>query len=172
MTVGSALWGELARTTGLTLALLMAAGGALLGAPLTARWKLRTAAGLDLNPSLHWPEPIVTGNVDSDAGPVMVLVEYRIDAKDREAFLGAIEELASERRRDGAYAWDVFQDTADDTRFTETFFLESWIEHLRQHHRVTNADRQVEQHLAKFFREPPVVTHLGAAGNERRSPIN
>jgi MFS family permease len=172
MTVGSALWGELARTTGLTLALLMAAGGALLGAPLTARWKLRTAAGLDLNPSLHWPEPIVTGNVDSDAGPVMVLVEYRIDAKDREAFLGAIEELASERRRDGAYAWDVFQDTADDTRFTETFFLESWIEHLRQHHRVTNADRQVEQHLAKFFREPPVVTHLVAAGNERRSPIN
>jgi MFS family permease/quinol monooxygenase YgiN len=172
MTVGSGLWGELARTTGLILTLLIAAGGALLAAPLIARWKLRTATGLDLNPSMHWPEPVVTGNVESDAGPVMVQVEYRIEAKDREAFLVAIEELASERRRDGAYAWDVFQDTANNTRFVETFFLESWIEHLRQHQRVTNADRQLEQRVARFFREPPVVTHFVAAGTEQRGPIS
>jgi MFS family permease len=172
MTLGSGLWGELARTTGLPMALLIAAAGALLAAPLIARWKLRTAGGLDLSPSIHWPEPVVTGNLENDAGPVMVMVEYRIEAKDREAFLVAIEGLASERRRDGAYAWDIFQDTADNARFVETFFLESWIEHLRQHQRVTNADRLLEQQVREFIREPPIVTHFVAAGTDRRGPIS
>ena len=36
-------------------------------------------------------------------------VEYRIVAKDREAFLAALQRLARERRRDGAYAWGVFE---------------------------------------------------------------
>jgi quinol monooxygenase YgiN len=92
-----------------------------------------------------------------------VTVEYRIDPKYREDFLSAIEKLEYERKRDGAYAWGIFQDTADPARFVETFFVESWIEHLRQHHRVTNADRLLQQKLRHFLREPPQVTHFVAA---------
>jgi mpaB/rubber oxygenase-like protein len=35
----------------------------------------------------------------------LVTVEYRIDPRDREPFLAAIEKLGQERRGDGAYAW-------------------------------------------------------------------
>jgi MFS family permease len=163
ITLGSALWGEVAVYAGLPVTHFIAATGALAAVPLTAHWKLQTAAGLDLTPSMHWPEPVVVENVENDAGPVMVTVEYRIDPKHREEFLNAIEKQAHERKRDGAYAWGIFQDTADAGRFVETFFLESWIEHLRQHQRVTNADRVLEQRLMGLLLEPSRVTHLIAA---------
>ena len=38
----------------------------------------------------------------------------------RELFLAALEELSRERRRDGAYAWGIFEDTAAAGRFIET----------------------------------------------------
>jgi len=71
--------------------------------------------------------------------------------------------VAAERKRDGAYAWGIFQDTADPRRFVETFLLESWIEHLRQHQRVTRWDQMVEQEVRQFLREPVRVMHLIAA---------
>jgi quinol monooxygenase YgiN len=96
----------------------------------------------------------------------MVTVQYRIEPPHRDAFLRAMEKVAAERRRDGAFAWDVFQDTADPTRFVETFFFESWLEHLRQHQRVTNADRIVEEQLRQYSSAPPAVTHFVAARPE------
>ena len=90
---------------------------------------------------MHWPAPIVASEIEHDRGPVLVTIEYRIDPKDREPFLAALKKLARERRRDGAYAWGVFEDSADLSRMVETFLVETWLEHLRQHERVSNADR-------------------------------
>ena len=163
MTVGSVVWGELAALTSLTSAQLAAAATAFVAALSTPRWKLQTGTGPDLTPSMHWPEPVVTHGLEHDAGPVMVTVEYRIDVKDRQPFLSALDGLAAERRRDGAYAWGVFQDTADAGRFVETFLVESWTEHLRQHRRVTHADRALESAVHRYLSEPPKVTHYVAA---------
>jgi MFS family permease len=162
-TLGSAIWGEVASVAGLPAAHFVAAAGALLAIPLTWRWKLQTAQGMDLTPSMSWPAPIVTGQVRNDQGPVMVTVEYRISPKDREAFLTALERLSHERRRDGAYAWGIFEDIADRSRFLETFFVESWLEHLRQHERVTNADRMLQDHIHRLVQGTPKITHLIAA---------
>lgn len=162
-TLGSAIWGEVASAAGLPTAHFLAAAGALLAVPLTWRWKLQTASGMDLTPSMSWPAPIVTGHVGNDQGPVMVTVEYRISPKDREAFLTGLESLGHERRRDGAYAWGIFEDIADRSRFLETFFVESWLEHLRQHERVTNADRMLEDRILHLVQGTPKITHLIAA---------
>src|SRR5258708_6105400 len=121
-------------------------------------------AGLDLMPSMHWPAPIVASEIEHDRGPVLVTIEYRIDPKDREPFLAALKKLARERRRDGAYAWGVFEDSADLSRMVETFLVESWLEHLRQHERVTNADRVLQDTVHRFQIEgAPKITHLIAA---------
>jgi predicted MFS family arabinose efflux permease len=164
MTLGSALWGQLAGMVGLPLTHLLAAAGALAAVPLAWRWKLQTGARLDLTPSMHWPAPVMTGEVAQDRGPVLVTVEYQIDPRDRAAFLAALAKLCRQRRRDGAYAWGVFEDTAKAGRMVETFLVESWIEHLRQHERVTNADRVIEDAVLRFHAEgAPIVTHLIAA---------
>jgi MFS family permease len=161
MTVGSAVWGELASMIGLPLAHFIAAAGALVALPLTWRSKLQTGVGVDLTPSMHWPAPVVTGGIERDRGPVLVTVEYRLGAeKDREALLAALEKLSHERRRDGAYVWGVFEDSAVKLRFLETFQVESWLEHLRQHERVTNADRILQERISQLLVQAPEVRHF------------
>ncbi len=164
LTLGSAAWGEIAVWVGLPDAHFLAAAGAIAAIPLTWRWKLQTGAGLDLSPSMHWPAPITAQNIARDRGPVLVTVEYHIDPNDREAFLEAIGKLEHSRRRDGAFAWGVFEDAAEAGRILETFLVESWMEHLRQHERVTKADRVVQNAVERFhLHGEPKVTHFIAA---------
>jgi quinol monooxygenase YgiN len=113
---------------------------------------------------MHWPAPITVQDIEHDRGPVLVTVEYRIRPQDRDAFLDAIAKLEPERRRDGAYRWGVFEDAAEAGRILETFLVESWMEHLRQHERVTNADRIVQDVLEGLdLTGEPKVTHFVAA---------
>jgi MFS family permease len=161
LTIGSAIWGQLAAVAGLPAALLAAAAGAAIAIPLTWRWKLQTGANVDFSPSMQWPDPVTTHAIEADRGPVLVTVEYRIDPKNRIAFLHALGQNSRERRRDGAYDWGIFEDPAEDGRFIETFLTDSWLEHLRLHRRVTKADRISEQAVRRFqIGEGPKTTHL------------
>lgn len=167
---GSAIWGELAGLIGLAGAHFLAAAGCLVFAVLTWRWKLQTGAALDFMPSMHWPAPIVALDVEGDRGPVLVTVEYHVVEGSRGKFVAGMQRIGRERRRDGAYGWGVFEDVATPGRFLEIFQLESWVEHMRQHARVTNADRVTEESLQAILSEPARVTHLvapdGEDGNE------
>ncbi len=62
---------------------------------------------------LHWPAPVLAIDAAPDRGPVLVTIEYRIDPEKSDAFLRAIRDLSQQRKRDGAYAWDVFEDAAE-----------------------------------------------------------
>jgi len=167
LTVGSAVWGEIAQASSLPLAHYLAAGGALLSIPLTLRYKLQTGAKLDLTPSMHWPAPVLAGDLRSRAGPVLVTVEYRIATKDRDAFLSALEAVAAERRRDGAYAWGVYEDATEPGRLVETFLDESWLDHMRHHERVTKADTIAQERAARYLLRPALVTHYVTAERGR-----
>ena len=58
----------------------------------------------------------------------------------------------------------MFEDAAQEGRILETFLIESWMEHLRQHERVTEADRLLQEELLRFDRSGnPKVTHFIAA---------
>ena len=168
MTAGSALWGLVGERVGLSAAHYLAAAGALLALFTTRGWKLHAGAEADLTPSMHWPTPVLAQGVDEDAGPVLVTVEYHVSAEHREAFLNAIVPLARERRRDGAYEWDIFQDSAHPERMIETWLVDSWSEHMRQHGRITRADRAIEERVRRLAREAPRITHYIAA--RLRSP--
>lgn len=163
MTAGSLVWGGLADRLGVREVLGIAAAlGAL--SLLAARIAPIADAERDLTPSLHWPEPAFALVERGDA-PVMVSIEYRVEAADRRAYLEAMHVLAAERRRDGASHWQVWEDAAQPGRFTETFVEPSWQEHLRHHRRVTVADAHTQQRVAAFHRgdAPPAVVHWVAA---------
>jgi MFS family permease len=167
MAAGSAIWGQAGSMVGLQAAQFIAAAGAVAAIPLTWRWKLGTGADVDLTPSMHWPEPILTPEVEPHEGPVLVTVEYRIDPRDRAQFLAAMDQLGSQRRRNGAYGWGVFEDSASEGRMLETFLVESWLEYLRQRERVTQADRALQDLVNQFHTEgsEPKITHF--VGRER-----
>jgi hypothetical protein len=68
---------------------------------------------------------------------VLKTVEYLIRPDDRAPFMKALTNLGDEQRRDRAFDWWLFEDVAKTGRFVEAFMLDSWIEHMRQHARVT-----------------------------------
>ncbi len=80
----------------------------------------------------------------------MVTVEYHIAEGNRQAFLAAVGHLGHGRRRDGAYAWAIYEDAERPGRMLETFYLESWAEHLRQHQRVTKADSALQRAIREL----------------------
>jgi MFS family permease len=170
MTLCSALWGNIAAKTGLPAALLLAAAGAIVAIPLTWRWKLYQGAPLDLSPSHHWGMPQTHADIDNDRGPVLVKIEYQIDPKDRVAFLRALDELGFERRRDGAFAWGVFEDAGEFGRYEETYLIETWLELMHLRERVTNADRVLEDEIREMLIAPPRIEFLIAAERGPRVP--
>ena len=163
MTLSSAAWGDIAAKTGLPTALLLAAGARSSAIPLTWRWTLQQDAALDLSPSQHWGKPQTHEEIDNDRGPVLVKIEYRIDPKDRVAFLRALDELGFERRRDGAFAWGIFEDAGEFGRYEETYLIESWLELMHLRERVTNADRVLEDEIREMLIAPPRIEFLVAA---------
>ncbi|HYV56709.1 MAG TPA: MFS transporter [Candidatus Nitrosopolaris sp.] len=163
MATGALVWGVVATHTGLDTALLAAAGALVASLVVAPRFRLDAHDGLDLGPSDHMGQLVVQGDVDFDEGPVLVTVEYRVDPARAEAFVGAMEDLERTRRRDGAIRWGLFQDTADAWRWLETFLVESWVEHLRQHERVTMSDRLVRDRVYALIEGgEPRVSHLVA----------
>ncbi|MBO2010247.1 MFS transporter [Hymenobacter negativus] len=162
LSVGSLVWGELADHLSLEIALLAAAGWMLASTLLALPFPMKSAEGLDLAPAEHWPDPTTKGPIDPDDGPVLVMVEYRIDPTDWAAFQAAAEKLKRLRLRDGALRAGVFSDVAQPTRITEFFYVATWGEHERQHHRFTREDQVVEARVRQFHRGPeePRVTHF------------
>lgn len=53
--------------------------------------------------------------------------------------------------------YGLFRDSNDPSRYMEAFLVESWVEHLRQHERVTIDDQLAEAQVRAFHmgQEPP-----------------
>jgi MFS family permease len=161
MAIGSALWGLAAEWIGVPRAFEIA--GAAVAASRLFVWRLRLPAGAapDLSPAPRWPDPQLGVVVAQGRGPVLVSVEYEIDPGEAEGFARAMRTLGRIRRRDGALRWGLWGDTALPGRYLETFVVESWLEHMRQHERMTAADREVQKIVRVFHRgaHEPLVTH-------------
>jgi MFS family permease len=162
LAIGSALWGVVAERLSLSMALLCAAAVLATSLILSLWYRLRLEEKIDLSPSLHWPEPVLASDPPPDAGPVLVTVEYMIDVAKTYNFTSAMQSVRLERLRDGAYRWGLYNDSAVPNRFVEIFVVESWAEHLRQHARVTAADRKTEDVVRNFHigSTPPSITHF------------
>jgi Transmembrane secretion effector len=162
MAAGSALWRAVSERAGIPLALVGAASGLVVGLAAMRRYPLHPGGELDLTPSPHWPEPTVVVEPLAEQGPVLVTVEYRIDPTQATEFTRSMQAVRRRRLRDGARRWGLFTDTADPHRYVEMFLVEFWVEHLRQHERVTLADREADPRASAFHigPMPPMVTHL------------
>src|SRR5262245_10987760 len=134
---GSALWGAIASQAGLSTAYLGIAAGLVVGAVLAVRLRVAADELVDHTPAHHWPDPAVAGELSLETGPIMVQVEYNVDPSRADAFRSTMGEVGRNRRRDGAVQWWLFQDTADPSRFVETWIEPTWAEHLRYHERVS-----------------------------------
>jgi len=153
MALGSILWGQVATRVGIPTALTIAALGTVVAIGLTWKFKLGEHQVLDFRPSLDWAAPVLAETPEPDSGPVMVSIEYRVQPDKRVEFVAAMHGVREMRRRNGAYFWELFHDSAEPTRYIEVFMDESWLEHLRQHERVSVADRAIQKNAKQYLVE-------------------
>jgi MFS family permease len=156
---GSAAWGAVAARAGVSQSLLWAGTGAIMTTALGLFRRLPEATA-DLTPWNHWRLPAVVDTRVDAGGPVLVTVEYQVDAERVPEFVKAMHQYGRVRRRDGASRWGICRDLEIADRYLETFVVSSWAEHLRQHDRITRADSQLEDRLRSCTRKEPKVRHL------------
>lgn len=164
MALGSLFWGKIAALSSTGQSLMIASAGAVVAVFVTWRWKLGTDESVDLSPSMHWPTPSVHDATTGDRGPVLVTIDYHVQPGLVEPFLRKIRELGARRKRDGAFAWSIFEHLEQPNSFIETFTVESWLEHLRQHERVTKADHILQDDIRSYLvlhTEPNVSHYVG-----------
>src|SRR5580698_3908036 len=159
--LGTAVWGAVAQRSGVGTALVYAGMGTIATAAIALFAQLPDSTA-DLSPWNHWRMPVVIGEVGANVekGPVLVTIEYAVIPKRTAEFVDAMHEYGRIRRRDGAYRWGTFRDTEVADRYLEIFLVNSWAEHLRQHERQTQADRDLEGRITSCLSGEPMVRHL------------
>ena len=93
---------------------------------------------------------------------MLVTVEYFIDpAQAREFYARHAAHAQTSAAAMEPFAGDSLKTPRRPAGIIETFVVESWAEHLRQHERVTISDREVEARALAFHQGdgPPKVTH-------------
>jgi MFS family permease len=165
--LGSAAFGVIAQSAGLTGALLVAAVGLALVAVAGVWLPFKAISPQDLLPAGDWPDLQLVGATATD-GPVQVTVEYRPTPGRERELVEALYAGRHARRRTGAVSWRVWRDAADPGRVLEQFVVGSWDEHLRQHERASRRDQERLEEIRAMTdpSQPTTVTHWLAAAPE------
>jgi len=156
--VGSILWGLVALHTNVHVTFVFAGVGTGACMLLQPVFRLPNTA-VDLSTWNHWVKPTMLEEPEPGQGPVLVTIKYVVDPAKAPEFLHQIHKYQRVRRRDGATRWDIFFDTEAPNVYLETFLVDSWAEHQRQHDRFTLADRELEKRVQSFALERIEVKH-------------
>jgi Transmembrane secretion effector len=172
LAVGSFLWGMLAASTDVRVALAVSAGVMLALYALNHKVYVELGKEADVTPFTQLPDLAIAVEPMPDDGPVLVQVEYRIDQELRPAFLHAIQAVEATRRRNGANSWRVFRDVGDDSRFVERYVITSWAEYVRLRMRMTVADRSLQNRVMKMQRKdvPIRISRLIGVSSSETGP--
>jgi MFS family permease/quinol monooxygenase YgiN len=160
---GSLMWGSAAIWFGIPKTLVIAAACLVAGGAATWRLRLSGGEGLDLTPSYRKAAAtLVAEGLQMEEKPVLVIVEYEVVPDRMEEFMEAVRALKRIRLRDGAIRWNLFRDVTNPDVYVESFIVESWVEHLRQHERLTVSDREILDRTRAFHSsdQPVIVRHF------------
>ena len=126
LAAGSAVWGTLASRASIDTALVWAGLGTIATTAL-GLWMRLPDAAVDVSPWNHWRMPAIVQEAAPglEQGPVLVTVEYRVEAQHAEAFLRAMRKYERVRRRDGASRWGLYRDLEQAHVYLETFIVTS-----------------------------------------------
>jgi len=162
LAIGPVAWGGLAQLISIPAAIYVASISLACAAFITRRWPVTGNEDMDHSPSGHWTKPEPHIAIEPEQGPVMVCISYQVRDDGRAEFLVAMEQLGKARRRDGAWEWNVMENINAPGTFQEFYLVHSWLDHLRQHERISKQDAMIQTVLRNLLVEntSPVITHF------------
>jgi hypothetical protein len=97
----------------------------------------------------------------------LVTIEYQPHPEHVDHFLRSLRTPGERRGCDGAFAWGVFEDTEWPNNVIKSFCVESWLKHLRQHERLIDDDRALQDRIRGLSAEgtaPRVLHYVTPSG--------
>jgi hypothetical protein len=89
-------------------------------------------------------EPEVALAITARSGPIVIEIDYRVDADKARHFYNVMLKLQRVRLRNGAFDWSIARNIADPQLWTERFHCPTWADYLRQRSRLTLSDRELQ----------------------------
>lgn len=160
--VGSWVWGVVAENLSLSWALAWSAGATILVAALGLKLPISNRSESEHEPSGMFNAPAVALDIKPRSGPILIATEYSIEAENVDLFLDIMKERRRVQSRVGARQWTLTRDVQQPSRWLETYRTPTWTDYHRLHHRLTTADKQLDQELLKLNTKtnPPRTTIL------------
>jgi len=142
--IGSILWGLVAGNWAVDVA--VTASGVALGATplLVFLFPLpRTVlTGMEAIEIAHEPEVAMALTMRS--GPIVIELDYRVEADLARPFYDAMLQVQRSRLRNGGFNWSLSRDIADPSLWTERYQCPTWGDYLRTRERFTQADQDAQ----------------------------
>lgn len=162
LAIGPVVWGSVAEVTDLPASMLIAAGCLVVSSLFTRRWPVSGNDALDHTPSKHWQKPAPKLAIAPHQGPVMIAIRYEPQPEKLGEFLHEVHLLGKARQRDGAHFWEIFEDATNPGSFMETYVVDTWLDHLRQHERISRQDAQIQARIKALLQPDtaPVITQF------------
>ena len=150
--VGAWMWGGLGAAHGVGVALAVS-GVALILSPLIGLiLPMPHAADAGVELFEIEQEPDVALALTLKSGPVVLEVDYTVDAADARGFYEAMQKLQRVRQRNGAFEWSLSRDIGDPEVWTERYLCPTWGDYLRVRSRFTHADSALQAEARAFVR--------------------
>ncbi|CAM3447108.1 MFS transporter [Paracoccus nototheniae] len=143
MATGAWIWGTVAGAQGLDTALTLAGLVLLAGAGIGIWLRAPEFGAVDLDPANRFREPALRLDLRGRSGPIMIMVDYRIDQDDVAEFLRLMRLRRNIRRRDGARNWALLRDLEHPDQWSESYHIATWDEYVRHNLRRTVTDAEV-----------------------------
>ena len=147
MVLGSWVWGLIAESYDVKIALTASAVAILLGTLACYRSPLPEFDRLNLDPLNQFIEPTLAVQLKPQTGPILITTDYDIGENDVPAFLDAMTLRRRIRKRDGARHWSLLRDLEQPNIWTEKYYVATWVEYIRHNQRRTKSDSGVSDTL-------------------------
>jgi MFS family permease len=151
---GSFGWGWLGTQIGLSGVLLAAAAGGALAAVAVRVFGIDQA--VRPQPPPEAADATLASLLPHARGRLLETMHYRATPQQRDDFLAAMAEVRLVRGRAGALFWQLYEDVAHADGWMETWAMESWIDHLREATRLSDADQAALARASTYQRDPTV----------------
>jgi hypothetical protein len=142
--LGSILWGLVAGHWSVDVA-VTASGIALAVTPLLVfLFPLPRTVLTGMEAIQIAQEPEVAMALTMRSGPIVIELDYRVEADLARSFYDAMLKVQRSRLRNGGFNWSLSRDIADPGLWTERYQSPTWGDYLRIRERFTQADQEAQ----------------------------
>jgi MFS family permease len=162
---GAATWGKVADYFGVVPSIISSSIFGLIVLFLIRKHRIDSHPAEDFTPVCPIERPHATEDVDLNAGPVMISIEYKTRKDQKDEFKKLMSRTRKSRLKQGALSWSLFEDAEHEGKFFEYFIFETWADYLRRFDRFTAEDlkMQEERHRHHIDIHPPKIARRVAS---------